>query len=58
MKRNLVTDAKRIVIKIGSSSLTGSAGSGLNAEAVDRLVDVVADARKRGVEVQIGRAHV
>jgi len=53
MKRNLVTDAKRIVIKIGSSSLTGSAGSGLNAEAVDRLVDVVADARKRGVEVLV-----
>ena len=43
MSRNLITDAKRIVIKIGSSSLTGSAGSGLDAAAVDRLVDVVLD---------------
>ena len=53
MKRNLVADAKRIVIKIGSSSLTGSAGGGLNAEAVDRLVDVVAEARNRGAEVLV-----
>ena len=53
MSRNLITDAKRIVIKIGSSSLTGAAGSGLDAAAVDQLVDVVADARKRGVEVLV-----
>lgn len=53
MSRNLITDAKRIVIKIGSSSLTGSAGSGLDAAAVDRLVDVVAAARKRGAEVLV-----
>ena len=33
-KRDLVTCAKRIVIKIGSSSLTGKAGSGLDAAAV------------------------
>ena len=53
MNRNLITDAKRIVIKIGSSSLTGVAGNGLDAAAVDQLVDVVADARKRGVEVLV-----
>ena len=53
MSRKLITDAKRVVIKIGSSSLTGSAGAGLDAAAVDRLVDVVADARKRGVEVLV-----
>lgn len=53
MSRNLITDAKRIVIKIGSSSLTGAAGNGLDAAAVDQLVDVVADARKRGVEVLV-----
>jgi len=53
MKRDLVTSAKRIVIKIGSSSLTGSAGAGLDASAVDRLVDVVASARKRGAEVLV-----
>jgi glutamate 5-kinase len=50
--RNKVSQAKRIVIKIGSSSLTEN-GAGLNAEAVDRLVDVVADARKRGAEVLV-----
>lgn len=53
MSRKLITDAKRIVIKIGSSSLTGKAGSGLDAAAVDRLVDVVAGARARGVEVLV-----
>ena len=53
MSRKLITDAKRIVIKIGSSSLTGKAGSGLDAAAVDRLVDVVADARARGAEVLV-----
>jgi glutamate 5-kinase len=53
MSRKLVTDAKRIIIKIGSSSLTGKAGSGLDAAAVDRLVDVVADAKARGVEVLV-----
>ena len=52
-KREIVTSAKRIVIKIGSSSLTGKAGSGLDASAVDRLVDVVSDARKRGAEVLV-----
>lgn len=50
--RDLVANAKRIVIKIGSSTLTGR-GAGLDASAVDRLVDVVADARKRGIEVLV-----
>ena len=50
--RNAVVDAKRIVIKIGSSSLTDS-GAGLDAAAVDRLVDVVALAKKRGIEVLV-----
>jgi len=35
-------DAKRIVIKVGSSTLTGSAGTSLNSAAVAQLVDVVA----------------
>lgn len=52
IKRDLVASAKRIVIKIGSSSLTGS-GAGLDASAVDRLVDVVAEVRKRGAEVLV-----
>ena len=50
--RELVSNAKRIVIKIGSSSLTEN-GAGLNASAVDQLVDVVADAKKRGIEVLV-----
>jgi glutamate 5-kinase len=50
--RNEVKNAKRIVIKIGSSSLTDG-GAGLDAAAVDRLVDVVANARKNGAEVLV-----
>ena len=50
--RNKVKNAKRIVIKIGSSSLTDG-GAGLDAAAVDRLVDVVAYARKNGAEVLV-----
>lgn len=53
MSRNLISDAKRIVIKIGSSSLTGKAGTGLDASAVDRLVDVVANIRRSGAEVLV-----
>lgn len=34
MNRTAVTGAKRIVLKVGSSSLTGSAGSALDASAV------------------------
>ena len=50
--RNEVISAKRIVIKIGSSSLTDG-GAGLDPSAVDRLVDVVANARKNGAEVLV-----
>ncbi len=53
MSRNQIASAKRIVIKIGSSSLTGKAGSQLDPEAVDQLVDVVAACRKRGAEVVV-----
>ena len=41
----------KIVIKIGSSTLTGKAGSALNVDAVNNLVEVVAKLRKRGDEV-------
>ena len=51
--RDSLTNAKRIVIKIGSSSLTGKAGSSLDASAVDKLVDVVASAKKNGAEVLV-----
>jgi glutamate 5-kinase len=50
--------ARRVVVKVGSSSLTatgpvgaGSAGAGLDAARVDRLVDALAAARRRGDEV-------
>ncbi|MEU8569843.1 glutamate 5-kinase [Streptomyces pathocidini] len=45
--RDRVADARRIVVKIGSSSLTTAAG-GLDADRVDALVDVLAKARNTG----------
>ena len=51
--REEVLKAKRVVLKVGSSSLTGSAGSGLDLSAVDQLVDAVAALKKRGVEVLV-----
>ena len=51
--REEVLKAKRVVLKVGSSSLTGSAGAGLDTNAVDKLVDAVAILRKRGVEVLV-----
>ena len=53
MNRDQIKNAKRIVIKIGSSSLTGIAGSELDPAAVDGLVDLVAAARARGAEVAV-----
>ena len=44
-------DAKRIVIKVGSSTLTGSAGTSLNSAAVAQLVDVVATLKQSNKEV-------
>ncbi|MCX6452172.1 MAG: glutamate 5-kinase [Actinobacteria bacterium] len=43
--------SKRIVVKVGSSSLTGAAGSHLDPEKVDALVDALAFVRARGDEV-------
>ena len=53
MSRTAVTDAKRIVLKVGSSSLTGSAGSALDAAAVGKIVDLATSLRARGAEVLI-----
>ncbi|WP_404464932.1 glutamate 5-kinase [Micrococcus antarcticus] len=47
--RETLPAARRVVIKIGSSSLTTP--TGLNTEAIDALVDVVADLRSRGTQV-------
>jgi glutamate 5-kinase len=45
-----VAAARRVVVKVGSSSLTTTEG-GIDPELVRRLVAVLADARGRGVEV-------
>ena len=51
MSRDVITSAKRVVIKIGSSSLTGSAGGELDPHSVTKIVDLVASLRNRGAEV-------
>jgi glutamate 5-kinase len=48
--RGAVVDAKRVVVKVGSSSLTTAAG-GLDPQRLAALVDVIADVRRRGAEV-------
>jgi len=45
--RQGVIEARRIVVKVGSSSLTSAAG-GLDADRVDALVDVLARSRSGG----------
>ena len=44
--RTAVTDAKRIVVKVGSSSISGP-----NVGQIEPLVDALADAHARGAEV-------
>jgi glutamate 5-kinase len=53
MTRSSLSFAKRIVVKIGSSSLTGSTGRGLDSLAVDTLVDFVSQLRAKKIEVVI-----
>jgi glutamate 5-kinase len=48
--RRDVVDARRIVVKVGSSSLTTAAG-GLDPARLAALVDVLADVRRRGADV-------
>lgn len=48
--RALIADARRIVVKIGSSSLTGEGGK-LAPQAVARLVDVLAAEHDKGRQV-------
>jgi glutamate 5-kinase len=45
--RQAVSEARRIVVKVGSSSLTTASG-GLDADRVDALVDVLAKTRSGG----------
>jgi len=48
--RSAVGDARRIVVKVGSSSLTKS-GGGVDVERITQLVDVVADRVAAGSQV-------
>ncbi|HYG92103.1 MAG TPA: glutamate 5-kinase [Nocardioides sp.] len=48
--RSLVSGARRVVVKVGSSSLTTTTG-GIDPERVSALVAVLADVRARGAEV-------
>ena len=58
MNRGAITSAKRVVIKIGSSSLTGSAGSELDPHAVQKVVDLAYSLKERGAEVVVARRKV
>ncbi len=49
-RREQVTAARRVVVKVGSSSLTTATG-GIDPARVRRLVDVLAAARARGAEL-------
>ncbi|WP_181310431.1 glutamate 5-kinase [Nocardioides campestrisoli] len=49
-RREVVLEARRIVVKVGSSSLTSAAG-GIDPDRVAELVDVLAAVRARGAEV-------
>ncbi len=53
MNRTAITSAKRIVLKVGSSSLTGAAGSALDSAAVGKIVELATTLRARGAEVLI-----
>ena len=45
--RSLVTDAQKIVVKVGTSTLTHSNGK-LNLEQIERLVRQLSDLRNQG----------
>lgn len=48
--RTDVTGAHRVVVKVGSSSLTSARG-GIDQQRIDTLVDVLAERRGNGIEV-------
>lgn len=50
MTREQVTRARRIVVKVGSSSLTTAAG-GIDPDRIKTLVDALAAARSRGADI-------
>lgn len=50
MSRDAVTSARRVVVKVGSSSLTTAAG-GIDPDRISSLVDTLAAARATGTEI-------
>ena len=50
-KRNSLKDKKRIIIKIGSSSLTHPETGELNLTKIEKLIRVLSDLRGEGKEV-------
>ena len=52
-KRSLLKDKKRIVIKIGSSSLTHPGTGNLNLSKMEKLVRMLTDLRNQGRDVPI-----
>ena len=50
-KRNSLKDKKRIVIKIGSASLTHPETGELNLTKIEKLIRVLSDLRGEGKEV-------
>ncbi len=50
MRRSQVTGARRVVVKVGSSSLTSPAG-GIDPDRLRSLVDALAEGRSRGLEL-------
>jgi glutamate 5-kinase len=53
VSRAAIASAKRVVIKVGSSSLTGSAGAELDPAAVQKIVDLAYTFKQRGAEVVV-----
>lgn len=51
MKRESLQNKKRIVIKIGSSSLTHEITGNLNMQKLEKLVRALCDLRNQGMDV-------
>ena len=57
-ERQILKEKQRIVIKIGSSSLTHPQTGEMNLMKIEKLIRVISDLRGEGRDVEIGRAHV
>lgn len=51
LEREKLQDKKRIVIKIGSSSLTHTVSGDLNLQKIEKLVRIISDLKGQGKEV-------